>query len=114
MNREALEAWADALQFGEYRQTIGDLTAVNADGKREFCAMGVACDQYAVRHNISRASVVYEELFMPEDGNIPGEIEDWLGVDKDIQTEIIHLNDQNLLSLPQIGSWVRDHLLKEE
>lgn len=114
MNKEALEKWADALEFGEYRQIYGDLRDWDPEGQEGFCALGVACDVYAQEHRLSRTSVAYEDLFEPDEGQIPEEVEGWLGITKDMQIEVIHLNDNNVMSLPALGTWVRDNLLKEE
>lgn len=114
MSREALEKWADALEFDDRVQITGDLRDWFPDGKWGFCGLGVACDVYAETHGLSKTSIEYEDLFDPEDGNIPVEVEKWLGIPRPLQAAIIELNDSGRATLPQIGSWVRDNLLKEE
>lgn len=112
MNREAMEKWADGLQFGDYPQIRGALR--NFEGCKEaFCAMGVACKEYAKQHDLGPTSVAYEDLFDPYE-NVDSEVLEWLGIDNTLAIEIIHKNDHQLLSLPQIGIWIRDNLLKEQ
>lgn len=108
MNREAIQKWADALEFGDYQQTTGELRHGET-----FCALGVACDVYAHQHKLSRSSAAYAEIF-EGDGFASSEVGKWLGIDVSVEAEIIRMNDTDEMSLPHIGHWVRDNLLKEE
>lgn len=45
MRRETRDAWADALESGEYQQTKEVLTRLGDDGKPiGYCCLGVLCD----------------------------------------------------------------------
>ena len=117
MSREALEAWADALEFDDIPQGFGALVEMNEiDPERDggMCGLGVACKVYADLHGTDVISVIGTRDLAAVACYLPGNVADWLGIDHDVQREIVNMNDIEEVSLPGIGSWVRDHLLKEE
>jgi hypothetical protein len=44
IDKERLKLAVDALRSGEYRQAMNTLVAVDDDGSRRFCCLGVMCD----------------------------------------------------------------------
>lgn len=113
MNREALEKWADALEFGNYQQATGHLQEWN-DDKEAFCALGVATNEYAKLHNLSPSSAAYESLYEPEDDQADKWVLDWLGISNEEACTVVYMNDADRMSLPEIGAWVRDNWVKEQ
>lgn len=116
MNREAVEKWADALQFGDRPQIRGDLRGWTEGGKDGFCGLGVACDVYAEIHGLPKSSPAYEDLFEPVDADLTPEVSKWLDISPEEAAEIIKMNDRfdDPLTLPEIGSWIRDNWIKDE
>lgn len=105
-NKEALQIWADALEFEDIKQAQNALMFTDAS----FCGLGVACKKYAEIRRLDVEGVIYGEL----DGHMPREVAEWLGITRGTQGEIITMNDHARLTLPQIGAWVRDNLIKDE
>lgn len=110
MNKENVARWVDELIFGDYQQARGQLhnrtiRPIGGDFLRvtevieieSHCAFGVA------------------DLLIPGDFRFEtAEIIEWLGLEREQAREIINLNDELKMTLPQIGMWVRDTWLKEE
>lgn len=94
MNRENVAKWADELQFGGHKKTVGFL---HHNGGH--CAIGVA-DVMLPRH----------------DGHIKSwSVARWLDLDDNQVRQITCMNDDNPeMTLPEIGAWIRDNWLKEE
>jgi hypothetical protein len=113
MNRDAVEKWADALEFGDYAQTRGALAqAIGSAAFDSFCGLGVACAVFAKSRGHQIEAVIGG--VHPLNSYLPILVAGWLGLSQSAQEKIVELNDTDKLTLPQIGTWVRDHLLKEE
>lgn len=98
MNRENVEKWVDALEFGDYKQTR---EALHVDDSH--CAFGVA--------DVIRPRSLAESLSLVDPFVATKE---WLSIDSDDSGQVIELNDRKGYTLPEIGAWVRDNWLKEE
>jgi len=117
-NKEAIQKWADALRYGDLPQTRGGLIHkvydLDADALRdEFCGLGVACKVYAEEHGIDVVELVDHEKNLFENF-FPVVVESWLGLDPWDAKQILTFNDIDEWTLPQIGDWVNDNLLKDE
>ena len=113
MNREALEKWADELQFGDNAQAMGTLfdPDSNAPHGYRMCGLGVACHTYAKEQGITVQELLSEHP--PRRlGYLPKPVAEWLGLREPDESEIVDLNDMEELSLPELGSWVRDTWIK--
>lgn len=108
-NREALQIWADAMEFGNYSQTTETLRIATENAGWAYCALGVACAEYAIAHRITEDIVESDEFI----DYMPKRVADWLGLDREERQQIVQLNDDAKLTLPEIGTWIRDNLIKE-
>lgn len=114
MNKEAMEIWADELEFGDHTQVYTNLVRWNQEHEPTgFCGLGVACVAYANTHRLP-LKVVMGGPLKGSESHIPDAVKDWLDIDIEQELNIIELNDLERIPLKEIGSWVRDNLLKEE
>lgn len=115
MNREAIEKWADACEFDDIQQGFLSLVEFSDEDNQEkygLCGLGVACKVYADIHGVDVLHVT-SGAKRPTD-QLPSDVADWLDIDPSTQSEIVNLNDIEEISLPEIGTWIRDNILKEE
>lgn len=110
MKTEIRDAWADALESGEYKQGYGQLRT--ADDK--FCALGVLCD-LAVK-----AGALAEPEFMESDESFtgyryeysatvpPDDVWNWSGRCRIIP--IMSMNDDKHNKFVTIAKWIRENL----
>jgi hypothetical protein len=120
-NREAIQKWADALEFSDLDKVQGDLRLPVHKGNHTYtwgyCGLGVACKVYAEEFGVSIGRMLDDESWVQADGYVPAEVEDWLDIDRDVQKKIVNMNDSeqnDSPTLPEIGTWVRENLLKDE
>lgn len=124
MKAEIRDAWADALESGDYKQGTGYLTRLETpDGKPRHCCLGVLCE-LAVK-----ADVIPEgfESFLgtslsygatKETALLPPEVMEWAGLKGgNVQFKYAggfedadHLNDSIGLTFPEIAKLVREQL----
>jgi hypothetical protein len=113
-NKEAIQKWADALRFEDIKQTRECLAGALDGQPLAFCAMGVACKEYAELNGINFWEAAADSEGIGNNATVPDRILDWLGITCDESYLVIQMNDEVMLSLPEIGQWVADNLLKEE
>lgn len=86
---EVREAWAAALESGEYEQGMGKLCRVDDEGNRTYCCLGVLTEMYRLAggavlwkssesQGILASSVIngYEE----EENYLVGRVQRWAGL----------------------------------
>jgi hypothetical protein len=74
MKRDIAERWAAALESGDYKQGIGQLTSVTPDGDRD-CCLGVLC-KLAIEDGVPISSSSQSPPSHEDDGVIYGVIYD--------------------------------------
>ena len=106
--RERREAWAQALESGEYTQIKGRLRSGTG-----FCALGVGCDVYvrAHPHGLAwRPRPIIGEAEWEIDRHamtMPDAIARWFGLGVNLRTNIYHANDAADKTFAQIAGLVR-------
>jgi len=121
MKAEIRDAWADALESGEYEQGIGSLTSV-VNGKEQHCCLGVLC-QLAVKAGVipePEGSPTGARLLYGKEGEnsfLPLEVQEWAGAEErtwfnynDELRGADWLNDIAELRFPEIAALVRTQL----
>lgn len=83
MNAEIREAWATALESGEFKQGKGTLTRVDYDDSEKDCCLGVLC-KLAVKAGIitRQVGIAGRVLYdYDEDSSVlPAAVMDWAGL----------------------------------
>jgi hypothetical protein len=54
VNRPAVAEWVTALRSGDYKQGHNQLGVQYADGRAEYCCLGVACEIFTERLKLDR------------------------------------------------------------
>lgn len=138
-NRDVISKWADALESGKYKQTVGSLHRVEEGVHGEpagYCCLGVLCD-LAVEEGIipaprRRGSINwYGEDHDVSDIHLPYKVMYWAGLpgptpmakhtvpkwDEDNMEEVEELltvmNDEAEMKFPQIAQVIRDNYLAD-
>lgn len=118
VNKDAIQIWADALEFGDYQQVKSELVRPTLNGDYGFCGLGVACNEYLKVHGWQMEDVerftLDRDMYSGPDTHLPRLVEEWLGIDVATERKIVRLNDTDEKTLPEIGTWVRENLLKDE
>jgi len=110
MNRDNVQKWVDALRFDD---TLKQGRYVLVDGE-VMCGLGVACKVYAEEHGITVGRAAAFIGVEDTQAFLPKRVGDWLGVDRNFHSTVVYLNDAQKKSLPEIGDWIADELLKDE
>lgn len=94
MNKQVMELWVKALRSGKYRKGRNRLCAINKNGTKKWCCLGVLCDLYN-EHNdplktewkmdpwVNKSSLYYHHLsgsggVRCETNNVlPQEVQKW-------------------------------------
>lgn len=126
MKAEIRDAWADALESGDYKQGIGYLTRIDdPDGEPRHCCLGVLCE-LAVKANVipeGTESYMGTSLRYGAENDtafLPLEVQEWAdfeGLAGNVQFKYDgsfecadHLNDSIGLTFPEIAKLVREQL----
>lgn len=88
VNRDAVRAWAEALESGKYKQGGGSLLDVSSFGSARRCCLGVACEIYREttgkgEWGTSDASKTIRKFIISDDdqsdGILPDAVRDFFG-----------------------------------
>ena len=101
--KERTLRWAEALEFGEYKQTTGRLRQGN-----RYCCLGVACDlSYLNKWTI-------DNFYGGKLGSLPINVMEFYGlpspfgfIDPETSCTLDRLNDFNQYTFPQIAQVIR-------
>lgn len=117
MKRSIARKWAQALESGDYKQTVGELR--NKDG---FCCLGVLCNIHAQEHPKIAALETDPYSYLGEATELPFEVREWVGMNSDsgkfprgLIKEVpsadclIDLNDDAEWNFKQIAKVIRKH-----
>jgi len=107
VNKDAVQKWVDELIFGNHPQTSDEL--YDSEG---YCGLGVACLVYGKENGLEIGEVIHGLDY--QFGYVPTKVQKWLGIDGEIEQEVIRMNDTEEVSLPDIGVYIRDRYLKDE
>jgi hypothetical protein len=116
INKERLKLAVDALRSGEYRQAMNTLVAVDDNGDRSFCCLGVMCD-VALKNGIEGVEefdrtydVGYRNIgegadFWIEYSVLPKLVRDWYGFDRTLPMVMVDEDDHELTYLNDDRGW---------
>lgn len=82
MNKTVKKQWLKALRSGEYKQGQSQLRQVEEgdygeEGEVKFCCLGVLCDIYGKKNNISFKK---QTMFLGQDAFLPKKVRQWAGL----------------------------------
>lgn len=104
--KKNLRKWIKALKSGEYKKTTERLKRAD-----RFCGMGVGCDLFIREHKTFRwkGSEIQKDNGGGDytyyiSGEAPREVLKWLGISDSFQSKVIAWNDEEKLSLKEIGT----------
>jgi hypothetical protein len=106
MKKDLRDRWVAALRSGEYLQGHGRLRNTPDMATVEMCCLGVLCDV------VDPHAWTFSDEWTHEEEGIVHTLEDALdatalarvGLDEEIQKELIHLNDDEHASFTEIAS----------
>lgn len=83
MNKEAVQAWVEALRSGDYKQARSGLCSLDAQNEVVgYCCLGVACEIYAKTHNdllITNGGMMSRSRnYDKASGYLPEKVYNWL------------------------------------
>lgn len=133
INKDRLRLGLEALRSGEYRQARSTLVAVDDNGDRRFCCLGVMCD-VALKNgieNLEECDRVYDVGYrdVREGGEawaeysvLPKLVREWYGFDRTVPMvmvdedyrELTYLNDAQGWDFEKIADAIEATYLTEE
>lgn len=122
VNKAAILEWVEALESGRYQQTTGTLAEYKRDGSIGYCCLGVACDVFEERLNLTRNMAGHRILFDNTVASLPFAVREFLGLpDTSVHWQgmgkpacLTQLNDVYNLTFEEIAAILRANFLNEE
>lgn len=122
VNKEAIREWVEALESGRYQQTTGTLAQYEENGSVGYCCLGVACDVFKERLNLTQKMAGHRILFDNTVASMPFTVSDFLGLpDTNVHwpgmnklVGLTQLNDIYGLTFEEIATILRANFLEEE
>jgi len=100
MDQELKDKWVKALQSGDYDQT--HTTLRDEEG---FCCLGVLVD---VANAGNWADYDFEPFGALKNDGYYCKVD--IGLSKEDDRHLVHLNDDELLSFPEIADWIVENV----
>jgi hypothetical protein len=107
MNKKVIKKWVKALRSGKYKQGTGKLR----DEENNFCCLGVLTDLYIKKNKLKwNNGISFHYDFRGQCFTLTKEVVDWVMLDHDIESELIHMND-NKVTFKEIADYIEEYCL---
>lgn len=120
MKRALRDRWIKALRSGRYKQTTGQLGAVDTQtGKPCYCCLGVLAKVAACEKIIDTPKLSDGEMYLPEgdsarNDELPAHIRREVGLTPKQHKRLIELNDDRGYSFREIADYIEAKIKAED